>query len=139
MTPEHAPVGGELLLPEIVQADTPLLVVVHGISRNAAEHLDRFAPLARAAGVAVLAPLFEAATFPDYQRLGARGRGRRADLALRARLDAIRREIGLSPRRIHLFGHSGGGQFVHRYAMAYPEQVAGYVVSAAGWVHVSRR
>ncbi len=34
---------------------------------------------------------------------------------------------------VYLFGFSGGGQFVHRYAMAYPERVAKFMVGAAGW------
>ncbi len=34
---------------------------------------------------------------------------------------------------LYMFGYSGGGQFVHRYAMAYPQNVARIVVAAAGW------
>jgi pimeloyl-ACP methyl ester carboxylesterase len=40
---------------------------------------------------------------------------------------------GATTDRLYLFGYSGGGQFVHRYAMLYPGQVARYVVGAAGW------
>lgn len=127
------PAGCHLFLPDSLDRTTPLLVCVHGISRNAEEHLRNFAPLAAAHGVAVLAPVFAPAPFPDYQRLGRPGKGLRADLVLRAMLDRLAEQYGLAPQRVHLFGHSGGAQFVHRYTMAYPDQVARYVVSAAGW------
>lgn len=127
------PAGCQLFLPASPGPATGLLVSVHGISRNAAEHLRGFAPLAAAHDVAVLAPVFPPAAFPDYQRLGRPGMGLRADDALQTMLDRLIRQVGLSPRRFHLFGHSGGAQFVHRYVMAYPGQVARYVASAAGW------
>jgi pimeloyl-ACP methyl ester carboxylesterase len=38
---------------------------------------------------------------------------------------------GLSDR-IHLFGYSAGGQFAHRFALAYPERIAKLAVGAAG-------
>lgn len=122
-----------LCLPPDRAAGAPLLVSVHGISRNAEEHVRHFAPLARERGVALAVPLFPPSEFPDYQRLGRTGRGRRADMALHEVLAALRREVGAAADRIYLFGHSGGGQFVHRYAMAYPAEVARFVVSAAGW------
>jgi poly(3-hydroxybutyrate) depolymerase len=135
---ERRPAGGALTayylcLPRGRGAGAPLLVCVHGISRNAEEHMRHFAPLAQAHGVALLAPLFAQPEFPDYQRLGREGRGRRADLALCAILAALHREEGVADDRIYLFGHSGGGQFVHRYVMANPARVARFVISAAGW------
>lgn len=132
------PAGGALpacylCLPRARRTQAPVLVCVHGISRNAEEHARHFAPLAEAHGVVVVAPLFAPPEFADYQRLGREGRGQRADLALHALLAALHREEGVAEARIHLFGHSGGGQFVHRYVMANPDRVARFVVSAAGW------
>ncbi len=48
-------------------------------------------------------------------------------------LDDARDRTGVASERVHLFGHSGGAQFVHRFAMAHPERVTRYVASAAGW------
>ncbi len=122
-----------LCLPLSLRTDAPVLVCVHGISRNAEEHMRHLAPLAQQRGVVVVAPLFPQAEFPDYQRLGRTGHGRRADFALHEILAELRRSAGVAVDRIYLFGHSGGAQFVHRYVMANPAEVARFVVSAAGW------
>ena len=97
---------------------------------------DRFAAAAGAHGVILVVPVFTRERFADYQQLGASGRGLRSDLALDAMLAELRRRVPEAGSRLLLFGHSGGGQFVHRYVMARPEQVARYVVSAAGWYSV---
>jgi pimeloyl-ACP methyl ester carboxylesterase len=110
-----------------------LVVAVHGISLNALEQVTSFAPFAAERGHVLIAPCFDTPEDADYQRLGRRGRGRRADLALD---DAIRRlseSSGIRFVRRFYFGYSGGGQFVHRYLMTHPDRVDGAVVSAAGW------
>lgn len=120
-----------LYVPPGVGKDAPVLVSVHGISRNADIHVRRFARRAERYGVIVVAPLFDARHYPGYQRLGLSGG--RADLAFNAMLDELQRNVGVDTARVYLFGYSGGGQFVHRYAMAYPERVAAIAVGAAGW------
>lgn len=110
-----------------------LLVSIHGISRNAREHADLLAPLAEQYGVVLVVPAFPRRDFPDYQRLGRQGSGRRADHALQRILVDAGHISGADCRQICLFGYSGGGQFVHRYAMAYPESVRRLAVGAAGW------
>lgn len=109
----------------------PLLVSVHGISRNARGHVRRFARLAEQYGVVVVAPLFDEERYPAYQRLGLSGE--RPDLALERIVAETTRLTDADSRRLHLFGYSGGGQFVHRYAMAYPQRVAAIAIGAAGW------
>ncbi len=119
--------------PPVAEERPPILVAVHGISRNAAEHAEAFSAVAARHGAVLLAPLFPKDLFPDYQRLGRRGRGLRADLALEAMLSDVRHRLGIDTRRIHLFGFSGGAQFAHRYALAYPERIASLMLAAAGW------
>ncbi|NMG42395.1 hypothetical protein GPA22_01430 [Aromatoleum toluvorans] len=113
--------------------DAPILVSVHGISRNALEHVKLFAPFAERAGVVVVAPLYERERFPDYQRLSANARGESPVAVMEAIVAEVARTTGALAAPLRLFGYSGGGQFVHRYAMAHPERVAAYVVGAAGW------
>ncbi len=122
-----------LYQPPRTGAGARVLVVVHGISRNAEEHAHRFKRLAKQYGIVLIAPLFPKATFPDYQRLGRSGKGGRPDRLLRAILDEVNDLTGADVSRVYLFGYSGGGQFVHRYAMAYADQVAAVAVGAAGW------
>lgn len=111
----------------------PLFVAIHGISRNAREHAELFSGLAERYGVALIAPLFDEQRFPDYQRLGRRGRGARADLMLERIVDECGELLGIDTKRFCLFGYSGGGQFAHRYALAHPHRVVAYAVAAAGW------
>ncbi len=120
-----------LYIPKCGGKNAPVLVSVHGISRNAATHARRFSRLAEHYGIVVVAPLFDKQHFPDYQRL--RRHNQRADLALQRVLASVKNLTGADTQKIYLFGHSGGGQFAHRYTMAYPEQVAAVAIGAAGW------
>ena len=124
-----------IYVPEVCAESAPVLVAVHGISRNAREQARAFAPLAERYGIVVVAPLFPKSRFPSYQQLGIARDSvfPRPDFAL----DQILREVtdltGARTERFHLFGYSGGGQFTHRYAMANPERVQAAVMGAPGW------
>jgi pimeloyl-ACP methyl ester carboxylesterase len=120
-------------VPKEIGGATPVVVCIHGISRNVQEHFRAFAPLAATSGCLLLVPLFDANAYPDYQRLGAPGNCERADLSLIKLLSCLNSRFNLPERAIHLFGHSGGAQFVHRFVMAHPERVARYAISAPGW------
>ena len=120
-----------LVTPDSVRPDTPVLVSVHGISRNARAHAAALGPLAASRGALVVAPLFNASRFPDYQRLGHPGACPRE--ALDQVLDDVTRLTGAGTRRLHLFGYSGGAQFAHRLALLHPERVRNLGLGAAGW------
>jgi len=122
-----------LYVPSTGGAGAPVLVAIHGISRNAEEHALLFAPWAEKYGVVLAVPLFDAEQFPFFQRLGRREKGERADLVLNRLLEEVITLSGAKGECCHLFGFSGGGQFVHRYAIAYPDRVAGIAMGAPGW------
>lgn len=122
-----------LYVPQRGGANAPVFVTVHGISRNAREHAERFASFAERYGVVLIAPYFSKERFPDYQRLGRDGKGERADLALDRIIDDVGRLTGAQTGKLFLFGYSGGAQFVHRYTLAHPERVAKVVLGAPGW------
>lgn len=122
-----------LYAPRDLRPDSPLVISIHGISRNAREHVEAFTKLADRYGAVLLAPVFTDYRYGDYQRLGRRGRGSRADLALQRLASHVIFEWGLASSKFYLYGHSGGAQFAHRYAMAYPQDVAALGLSAAGW------
>jgi poly(3-hydroxybutyrate) depolymerase len=110
-----------------------LFITVHGISRNAKEHAELLAPWAEQYGVVLVSPLFSAEEYPDYICMGREGLGLRSDHALEAVVAEVGNMTGASTESLYLFGYSGGGQFAHRFMMAYPERVERLVVGAAGW------
>jgi pimeloyl-ACP methyl ester carboxylesterase len=122
-----------LYVPKMIRRDMPHYVSVHGISRNAGEHAALFAPLAERYGVVLIAPVFSRRHFGDYQRLGRRGSGRRADRAIQRIGREVASLTGAGSGKLCLFGFSGGGQFAHRYSMAHPRHVERVVIGAAGW------
>ncbi len=122
-----------LYLPQGDLKKSRILVAVHGISRNAYEQAFSFASQAEGYGVILVAPSFDKDSFTGYQRLGWTKKSTRADLALERILDEVIQLTGAPEAPCSLFGFSGGGQFAHRYAMAYPERVARVVLGAPGW------
>jgi pimeloyl-ACP methyl ester carboxylesterase len=120
------------LPPNFEQGSEPV-VLVHGISRNAREHILSFAPFAMRSGRALLAPVFSREFCRDFQQLGWSGAGRRSDLLLQNVLAEFASWNGTSADRFRLFGHSGGAQFAHRYALANPRHVARLALCAAGY------
>jgi len=129
----EAELGGYAYVPERAGPDVPLLVAVHGISRDAREQARAFQAAAEAHGWVLVAPEFLETRHGDYQRLGRVGRGPRADRALEDLIDACAKRFDLRFGRRFLFGFSAGGQFVHRYLMAHPQRVTAAVVGAPGW------
>ena len=115
--------------------NTPVLVVVHDISRNPQDQVDVFARTSDQYGAIVVAPNFATDRYPNYQRLGRSrnklDRGRRADEALDAILVDVEKLSGASTEKVYLFGYAAGARFALRYAMAHPGRVAGVVIAAA--------
>lgn len=122
-----------LYVPNCGGAEAPILVAVHGLACNPDELARVFSAHCEAAGVVMLAPIFSTEQHKDYQRLGRVGRGVRADIALDRCVAEVVTLTNADAEQLHLFGYSGGAQFVHRYLMAHPHRVAGAVAASAGW------
>jgi pimeloyl-ACP methyl ester carboxylesterase len=122
-----------LSLPRERHPEGRILVAVHGVSRNAEEHIELLRPLAERYGVLLVAPVFAADRFRDFQRLGRKGRGPRADLALIRVLNELNTATGWDTSKVDIFGFSGGAQFAHRFALAHPQRVRRLALGAAGW------
>jgi pimeloyl-ACP methyl ester carboxylesterase len=120
--------------------DGPLLVVFHGVLRNAEEYRNHAEALAKRLGGAVAAPLFDAERFPTarYQqggvlRLGEPVAERDWTFSLVAPLlDVLRDALGGNDRRVYLLGHSGGGQFLARMAAFVAPRVDQIVAANPG-------
>ncbi len=124
-----------LYVPSCGGLDLPILVAVHGISLRAKEQARAFSHLAEQKRFVIIAPLFSRKNFPAYQRLGVSQQviPRYPDEALNDLLEEIAEKKGFTTKKVYLFGYSAGGQFVHRYAMKYPEKVYSVATGAAGW------
>jgi len=103
---------------------TPILFVHHGVNRNGADYRDYWLPLVDDADLMIIAPEFPDAGFP---RAAWYNFGNRATTAGREKPRAewtygldeyvfgLMREQDLTRRRTYsAWGHSAGGQFVHR-------------------------
>lgn len=120
-------------------SDLSLLLVFHGIARNARTYRDDARALADRLCLLVVAALFDRQAFPGwrYQRggivKGAAVQDAR-DFTGRLVLDLVnwvRREEG-RPIAYSLFGHSAGGQFLDRLAAFVPTEARRIVVANAG-------
>lgn len=121
------------------QPSRRLLVAVHGISRNARGHALSLASLAESLGVPLVAPLFDGPNGEGYQRVWSLRVGLRADRQLDRIVGDAGALLGASFRELLLWGYSGGAQFAHRYAMAYPNRIAALALGAPGWYTMPRR
>jgi pimeloyl-ACP methyl ester carboxylesterase len=120
-------------------SDPSLLLVFHGIARNARTYRDDARALADRLCLLVVAPLFDRQAFPGwrYQRGGiVKGAAAQDARDFTGRLvldlvDWVRREEG-RPIAYSLFGHSAGGQFLDRLAAFVPTEARRIVVANAG-------
>ena len=105
-------------------ADGPLIVVLHGMNRNAADYRDNARPLAERFGALVAAPHFDLQQFPPeaYQRGGVLRDGMPQPPEawtfsyIGDVVEAVRRRTGRADLPYYLVGHSAGGQFLTRLA-----------------------
>jgi pimeloyl-ACP methyl ester carboxylesterase len=112
---------------------TGLLISVHGVSRNAWEHVRKWAPFAGKFGFQVLAPVFSRQHYAGYQRLAASRDGADPARQLLELLAILKLDGWLCSGPVILFGFSAGAQFAHRFLMAYPGVAHGAILASAGW------
>ncbi|MEJ0020203.1 MAG: alpha/beta hydrolase [Acetobacteraceae bacterium] len=129
--------------PQRCDADTPIVIVHHGVGRNGRDYRDYWLRLVDAIGVLAIAVEFTEQNFPDYlwyhfgnrhDEAGKPNPRERWTYGIDERLFAALRDQGLTRQeRYGLFGHSAGGQFVHRMlSFGYRERVAVAVSANAG-------
>lgn len=121
----------------------PLIVVFHGVLRNAEEYRDHAKGMADRFGALIVAPRFDSQQFPSakYQRGGLLENGQLApredwSWSLIPKLvEHVRRQEGRPDLPYYLIGHSGGGQFLVRMAGFVPAG-AGRTVAANPGTHL---
>ncbi len=121
----------------------PLLVVCHGVGRNAEEYRNFAITMAERFGAIVIAPLFDTQRFPSvrYQRGGLTDKEGRAQPAERWTYAAIpkivahvRAQEGKTAASLpyYLIGHSAGGQFLVRLSAFLPGEAVRIVAANPG-------
>ncbi|PZW42137.1 hypothetical protein C8P66_11929 [Humitalea rosea] len=116
-----------------------ILVVMHGLRRDADAYRDAWAPLAEAQELLLVVPEFSATKFPGgaWYNLGGAGDGQPREawsfFALDRAIASLRAELSSPGGGFALYGHSAGAQFVHRYLlMTGAPQVQRLVIANAG-------
>jgi poly(3-hydroxybutyrate) depolymerase len=118
----------------------PVLVVFHGVQRNAEDYRNFAITMAERFGVIVVAPHFDAERFPSarYQRGGlvVDGKAQPQDkwtYAIVPKLVAHVRQLEGKPELpYYLIGHSAGGQFLVRMAAFLPGDAVRIVAANPG-------
>jgi len=120
----------------------PLLVVFHGVMRNADQYLEFAIPIADRLGMLLVAPRLDEGAFPEeewYQRGGVRaadGRARPKEQWMFNVVGAIVAEVRAREAKpalpYFLIGHSAGAQFLVRLAAFQPGEARRIVAGNAG-------
>ncbi len=109
-------------------AASPIVFVMHGMGRNADDYRDNWVSSADTHGFLVITPEFDMEQFPDDwpYSLGNLAHDEDGAVVLNPKknwslpvidriFEQVRDLTGTSRETFSLFGHSAGGQFVHRY------------------------
>lgn len=124
--------------------DSPVVIVQHGMGRNGDDYRDFWVEAADRHGLLIVAPTFSNEAYPghalynDGHVLDAEGAVRPAaarGYKVPARVFAALRAAGITTRaKAHNFGHSAGGQFLHRLLSTEPTDVfEAATVGNPGW------
>ncbi len=113
------------------------LVIVHGSIPKKGKAIDcaetfirRWTEVADREGIVLVAPAFDRARFGGYRHL--KGKEIGADEFVFRILEQLGKDLGRMDRRIYLYGHSAGGQYVHRFLVTHPDRIITAAISAAG-------
>ena len=123
--------------PEGAGADAPVLFAIHGVERDGQRALQNWVAFAEKRKFVVVAPEFALQEFSNrwFQMGGMAERSPdKMTFALIEQLfDRLRAGEGLTAPSYHLFGHSAGAQFAHRFVlMAEHPRLAAAVAANAG-------
>lgn len=122
----------------------PILFVMHGVLRNAADYRDNWIEIADKYGVLVVTPEFSKEHFPGSREYNLGGMFDKDGNQVEERFwaysliepifDRVLEMTGSEQTRYDIFGHSAGAQFTHRFFLFKDGLRARHVVSAnAGW------
>src|SRR6266550_8999440 len=103
-------------------APAPLLVLLHGSNRDGLSLVEKWKHLAETEGVILLGPNSEDAAVWSVPRDGPN--------ALNELIESIKSKYSINPRRVYLFGHSGGAAFALLISLYESEYFASTAIHA---------
>jgi len=123
---------------------SPVVIVQHGMNRNGDDYRDFWIPAADRHGLLIVAPTFADAHYPESEAynnglvFAADGVVRPYDawvFAVPARVvEALQRAGVMTQPKARIYGHSAGGQFVHRMISTHGGALFEAAIAAnAGW------
>jgi poly(3-hydroxybutyrate) depolymerase len=125
--------------PDQIEADTPVVMVMHGGRRDANKYRDYWGTYAKRYNALIIAPEISEEDFPTgwgYQTgnwvttdsasydesKGQRNPPEESSFAaLERAFDAVKEQFGLDAETYDIWGHGSGAQFVHRMVMMWPQ------------------
>lgn len=133
-------------IPKKNTAQTPIQFIMHGVQRNAEDYFQSWLEKAKQYDVAIFAPEFSKADFPlEYYQTGniadSTNRFNPANETTYNLIDEIYEYIiansPVKSKTYNIFGHSAGGQFVHRFFLFHQSPyVKTGICANAGWYTV---
>lgn len=134
------PVKVWMFVPETCDTKCPLQFVMHGLKRNGEEYLDNWVAFAKEHKFIVIAPEFSRQYFPedeDYilgRTTTEKDPNKWAFSVPEHLFDELKSRYGFAAETYRMFGHSAGGQFVHRMHLFNPQHRASPIMAAnPGW------
>ena len=139
------PFNVRIFTPENRSNEMPVVIVMHGASRDVERYFNDWAPLGEANSQIIVVPEFSKADFPRSARynLGhvfdAETGALRAEevwtfSAIEPLFDEVVARLGTRHTGYTIYGHSAGGQFVHRFLYYKPDaRVDRYIAANSGW------
>jgi poly(3-hydroxybutyrate) depolymerase len=121
-------VVAHIYIPAKLKPDARVLVVMHGQGRTAEKYLETWKAIADSNGVVLVAPEFSRDYWPNSRHYNQGNMFVRHQKALKPRAmwgyTAMEKAVAIGAKyakingdKFYLYGHSAGGQFVHRYVM----------------------
>ena len=134
-----------MFVPDDAGPDTRIVIVMHGASRDAPRYYDDWKALGEKLGLVVVVPEFSKRRFKGSARYNLgfvfdpdTGRQRAEEKwtfsAIEPLFDDVVARLGSEQTHYTLYGHSAGGQFVHRF-LYYKKatRVNRYIAANSGW------
>lgn len=134
-----------LFVPGELTSSTPVVIVIHGWSRDVERYYRDWSALGEELGFVVAVPHFPVSKFRSSNEFnsghvfdGDTGQMRPADTwtfaAIEAVFDDVVQRTGSEQSEYTLYGHSAGSQFVHRFLWYMPDaRVKRFIAANAGW------